>query len=284
MDADVKSLLFNVLGGIIVSLLSFVYVVARHKLRAFHLQRLVGFSFKPNTEVRMIYGQLMLPQIRDSAGQPITHPYVKPPRRGPPPQQASYSMEHPVSECEVRAAAYIASLLGSPQGLHPMLMADADTVTLLDSTFVSFGGPGSNYKTADILASSANIFIQVSTSGFSLISGQALPYSCTNSVDYGFVLRLTPPELRGRSWIICAGLGEWGTSGSAWYLANRWQTLARTVHPFAYWLGLPAIPDFLAIVRVVSGQDQSTTVERIYRRAASGTVEVKYGQLAKQGA
>jgi hypothetical protein len=193
-------------------------------------------------------------------------------------------MEHPVSECEVRAAAYIASLLGSSQELHPMLMADADAVTLLDSTFVSFGGPGSNYKTADILASSANIFVQMNTSGFSLVSGQALPYSCTNSVDYGFVLRLTPREFRGRSWIVCAGLGEWGTSGSAWYLANRWQPLARAIHPFAYWLGLLAIPDFLAIVRVVSGQDQSATVERIYRRTASGAVEVKDAQLAKQGA
>jgi hypothetical protein len=75
--------------GLIVSLLSVAYIAARHKLRSFHLQRLVGFSFKPNTEVRMIYGQLMLPQIRDPAGQPVTHPYVKPPRRGPPPSATS---------------------------------------------------------------------------------------------------------------------------------------------------------------------------------------------------
>ena len=199
MDADVKSLVFNVVGGIIVSLLSVVFVAARYRLKAFNLQRLLGFPFKSNTDVRLAYGQLMLPPVLGQNGQPITHPYVKPPRRGPSSQIATYSIEHPVSQCEVRAAAYIASLLGSPRSLHPMLVADTDTVSLLDGTFVAFGGPGSNYKTADILASSANDFIAMTTSGFSLPSGEALPYVCTNDADYGFILRIRPREFPGRS-------------------------------------------------------------------------------------
>lgn len=276
MDADVKSIVFNVVGGIIVTLLTVAYVAAWHRLRAFNLQRLLGFSFKSNADLRLIYGQLMLPQLTDQSGQPITHPYIKPSRRGPPPQQSSYSMEHPVSECEVRAAAYISSLLGSPRALHPTLMADADTIGLLDGTFVSFGGPGSNYKTADILASSANGFINMTPSGFALGSGEALPYVCTNHADYGIILRIKPREFPGRSWIVCAGLGEWGTSGSAWYLAYRWRVLARIVHPLAYWFGALAIPDFLAIVRVVPGQDQSATVDRIFRRTARGIVEGRH--------
>jgi len=33
----------------------------------------------------------------------------------------------------------------------------------------------------------------------------------------------TPADFPNHSWIVCAGLGEWGTSGTAWYLAHRWR-------------------------------------------------------------
>ncbi len=35
MDADTKSLLFNVIGGIIVSVLTAIYVGARHRFRSY---------------------------------------------------------------------------------------------------------------------------------------------------------------------------------------------------------------------------------------------------------
>jgi hypothetical protein len=48
-------------------------------------------------------------------------------------------------------------------------------------------------------------------------------------------------------WLACAGLDEWGTSGAAWFLANKWANLNQRAgsRPFA------------AVVRVRPGQDQS---------------------------
>lgn len=266
MNPDVKSLLYNVIGGIIVSILTAIYIGIRHRFRSYHLQRFLGFQFKPETEIRMTYGQFLLPTLTDQSGKIITHPYVKAPRRGGAmPLVGTYSIEHPVSECEVRASTYIATLLGLPGKLQTLLVSDTDASSILDSNFISFGGPGSNYKTADTLASEANIFVRMTHGGFSFPSGESLPFSCTREADHGFILRITPPEFPARSWIICAGLGEWGTSGSAWFLAHKWQELIKNIHPVAYWSDIMKIPDFLAMIRVVPGQDQSARMVALYR-------------------
>lgn len=265
MGADTKSLLFNVIGGIIVSVLTAIYLGARHRFRSYHLQRLLGFQFKPGTEIRMTYSQLLLPSLTDQSGRPITHPYIKSPRRGGAPLVGSYSIEHPISECEVRASTYVAALLGLPGKLRPLLVSDIDASSLLNSNFVSFGGPFSNYKTEDALASEANIFIRMSPSGFSLPNGKNLPFTCSNEADHGIILRITPPEFPARSWIVCAGLGEWGTSGSSWFLANNWQELIKKIYPMAYWSGVMHIPDFMAVIRVRPGIDQSARLVALYR-------------------
>ena len=266
MDADAKSLLFNVIGGIIVSVLTAIYIGVRHRFRSYHLQRLLGFQFKAGTEIRMVYGQLLLRPLNDQSGRPITHPYIKAPRRGGAPIPESYSIEHPISECEVRASTYIAALLGLPGNLRPLLVSDTEASSQVDSNFISFGGPGSNYKTADALASEANIFIRMAPSGFSLPSGENLSFTCSREADHGFILRITPPEFPARSWIVCAGLGEWGTSGSAWFLAHKWQELIERIYPLAYWSGVMHIPDFMAMIRVVPEcGDQSARLVALYR-------------------
>ncbi len=265
MDADTKSLLFNVIGGIIVSVLTAIYVGTRHRFRSYNLQRLSGFQFKTGTEIRMTYGQLLLDSFTDQFGRPITHPYRKTSRRGGAPLAGSFSIEHPISECEVRASTYIATLLGLPGKLRPLLVSDTDASSLLDSNFISFGGPFSNYKTADALASEANIFIRMSPNGFLFPNGENLPFTSSNEDDYGIILRITPPEFPTRSWIVCAGLGEWGTSGSSWFLANNWQELIKRIYPMAYWSGVMDIPDFMAMIRVRPGQDQSARMIALYR-------------------
>jgi len=266
MNPDTKSLLYNVVGGVIVSILTAIYIGIGHRFRAYYLQRLLGLQFKPETKIMMIYGQLLLPALTAQSGQQITHPYVKAPRRGGAmPLVGTYSIEHPVSECEVRASTYISKLLGLSTKLQTLLCSDIDADPILDSNFISFGGPGSNYKTADILASAANIFIRMTHGSFLLPFEDSQPFSCTREADHGFILRITSSEFPSRSWIVCAGLGEWGTSGSAWFLTHKWQELIKRIHPLAHWSGIMRIPDFLAIIRVVPGQDQSASMVALSR-------------------
>lgn len=275
MISDLKTILYNVLGGIIVAALTALYISFRNRLNSRNLQRLLGFQFRPQNTVRITYGRLLLPPLRNSQNQIIPHPYVKAPRTGGAlPLQGTFSIEHPISECEIRATSYITSLLSSPGNLRLLIVADIEVDDLLDSSFVSIGGPGSNYKTADILNSTANIFIRMSHDKFYLPSGSELPYDCDRTADHGIILRITPPEFPTHSWIVCAGLGEWGSSGSSWYLANRWKTLISQIHPLAYRLGFISIPDFLAIVRVIPGQDQSARIVALYRKSKGQVKEI----------
>ena len=279
MDEDVKAIIWNIVGGIIVSIMTTVYIAFRRHFRCFHLQRLLGFKFQSETGVRMTYGQFMLPPNSLHPlpnGSPNTHPYVKNARHsvGQQNTNARFSMEHPISECEVRASTYLTTLLAYPGTLSPMLLADSDVETLLDSNFIALGGPASNYKTEDILASPANIFVDIQT-GFTLKSGEALPSICNNHIDHGIILRLKSPQFPSRSWIVCAGMGEWGTSGAAWYLANKWEGLLSAVHPVAYRLGFCSTPDFLAVIRVVRYQDQSAEIVALYRRSGDVITKVK---------
>jgi hypothetical protein len=266
MNADVRALLQNVAGGFIVALLSFVYLRAYARLRWFHLRRVLGTVISKSTTPAIAYGQLSLPPILAN-GVPVTHPYIKPPRlMGPMPLQGRYSIEHPVSECEVRAATHIARLFGQVKAPEIRLISDITAIGGNEGSFISLGGPGSNYKTADILACDSNIFIQMQHAGFTLASGVPLPYNSTIEYDHGFILRVRSPFSQSHSLIACAGLGEWGTSGAAWYLAKRWETLMKYGDSWRTGWGFLRQPDFLAIIKVTRGQDDSAKLVAYYRK------------------
>ena len=43
--------------------------------------------------------------------------------------------------------------------------------------------------------------------------------------DIGLVLKIKNICFEGHYFFVCAGLGEWGTSGASWYLSSKWQEL-----------------------------------------------------------
>ena len=73
-------------------------------------------------------------------------------------------------------------------------------------------------------------------------TGQEIEVKSTENVFYGIILEYDPdPEDDpDRVWFLCAGLGSNGTSGAAWYLANKWKRLYR----------LADANDFMAVIRV----------------------------------
>ncbi len=50
-------------------------------------------------------------------------------------------------------------------------------------------------------------------------------FSGNRSHDHGILLRIKNPYHQQHYLFICAGLGEWGTSGSAYYLFHHWKKL-----------------------------------------------------------
>jgi hypothetical protein len=93
-------------------------------------------------------------------------------------------MTNPVSECEVRTLTHLTRVLSYPGGMDPLIISDVDADPVLDANLIALGGPGSNYKTADILGSSANLFVNMTHTGLSVPSGEALPSACNQHKDY----------------------------------------------------------------------------------------------------
>jgi len=273
MDADTKSILFNVIGGVIVSILTIIYLWCRHKFKSLHLQRVLGFSF--SLPARITYSQFLPPPFINQATG-AQHIFPKPPRKGGNPTPTGmFSLSHPVSECEVRGSSYLSSLLSSSSGRLPILLSDTDASALVDSNFLCLGWVGSNYKTADIVSSPRNIFLKKVIDKFVWISGGELPYKCSNEADYGIILRIASPEFPDKAWIVCAGLGEWGTSGAAWFLSNKWQDILKRKETVFYRINPFRFPDFLAIIRVVPEQDESSSLVELYVNKKGQAAKVK---------
>jgi hypothetical protein len=51
-------------------------------------------------------------------------------------------------------------------------------------------------------------------------------FSITNK-DYGLILKIPNLRFPNHFFFVCAGLGEWGTSGASWYLASKWKDLQK---------------------------------------------------------
>jgi hypothetical protein len=89
-------------------------------------------------------------------------------------------------------------------------------------------------------------------------------------------MKINPSQFKKRTWFVCAGNDEWGTSGSAWFLANKWGTLLfktmKWYDPFFLFTKQP----FLAVLEITPGQDESATLLKIYKTSAELESEADY--------
>jgi len=188
----------------------------------------------------LVYAALTPAQYLDNQGQVITHPFDKPGTG------TRFSISTAISECEIRAAKYLSESIAVNTRTSAVLASDVVTHHRRDFSYVSFGLP-SNYKSMELLNDTANEFVQLAQDRFvSRRSGKTLIAASTR-IDYGLLIKIIPAHLPERVWICCGGFGEWGTSGSAWYLARNWGLLRKKFRnrPFA------------VIVSVEPGRDES---------------------------
>jgi hypothetical protein len=193
----------------------------------------------------LVYAQLALPQQQNSNGKPITHPFVKP---GEESSGTGFSIQGPVSSCELRAAKYLSELIGREVYQSPLLSSDFEIRDKLNISFISFGRPSSNFKSRDALRNDGNKLIKFDNSTFTTYRTNRPVIRHQQGFDYGLILKINPTQFPEKTWIICAGIGEWGTSGASWYLANKWKELFRFAKGEA----------FAIIVKVRNLQDESS--------------------------
>lgn len=261
-----ETLLLNIIGGIIAAIAYSTILLLKKYFRKRKFKYLLGMDADKDRLINLVYAKLGLPEVFDKKGNVVTHPYIKPNYRSNQ-MQYSFSIEFPVSSCEVRALKYLTSSLFNHISVTTELVGDVDKNinSKLDMSFISLGGPASNYKTEDVLQYKTNKFLTMDTDNFISKTGKKLLKGIEIGYDYGLILRLRPIDFKERVWVVCSGIGEWGTSGTAWFLSHKYNELLKEIKSgwnFFYW---GRGKDFAAIIKVKQGQDESASLFKVFK-------------------
>ncbi len=131
-----------------------------------------------------------------------------------------------VGEGELRATNFAVAVL-SEVHLTFELLSEGDAVKTLDKgSLFTIGGPNSNEATAYVLEHQQ--LIEFAKDGAGKISilikanGKRFDSFDEPKKDHGVILRIKNPWNLDHYLFVCAGLGEWGTSGSVYFLWRHW--------------------------------------------------------------
>ena len=148
--------------------------------------------------------------------------------------------------CSARAAAHLIEGLSGIASIHIRAISDNDVASDWNGTFINLGCSASNIKTDHIKHLPENHWLREDINGkFEFKDGQTAEME--GRYDKGIIMKVTNPYFAGHALFICAGLGEWGTSGAAWFLATKWRHLSKRFGDNS----------FLIVVSVAKGSDQS---------------------------
>ena len=236
-----KDICLNVLGGFLAAGLTGLLVYIRRRLRHRALRQVFGDDIINAIRSHIVHAEFILrPDIQRNERWPYQKPAGRPPE---------FSIENPVSGSEARSASYLISTLSKESGRFPSFVPDTQVEGLLDISFITFGGPDSNLKTTDANRNQGNTLVFFDQPNDRMVRvGTTVPlFTREHGFDYGLILKVRPTQFPQRVWIVCAGFGEWGTSGAAWYLSANW----KRIH--ARWKSF----QFAIIVKVRPTQDES---------------------------
>jgi hypothetical protein len=245
-------LTLNVVGGILAAWVFTLWgIIQRFLVRTRFKQVFGRTAFVEG--LFLVYEELALKNTSDQM------PYVKPGNEA----TGVFSISRPIPIASVRSISYLASAIGKFSGKTPSVRSDLEVRNLMDIDFVCFGGPASNIMTAScqdnggnhlaLFDQGVNDFVRKSD-GKSILSGEG---RLDIRFDYGLILKVHPVQFSRRTWVACAGINERGTSGAAWFLANKWSQIREHSgsNPYA------------ALIRVEgnvwTGRDQSTELLKL---------------------
>ncbi len=126
---------------------------------------------------------------------------------------------------------------------------DSEVRNLWDGTFICFGSSDSNIKTYQIENLPENNLCKLEWNKHGrrcFRVGQAV-YDFEGREDVGIILRMNNSRSRNHVLFVCAGLGEWGTSGSAYYLFKNWKSIYKQTKQ----------REFCKVIRVTVQSDES---------------------------
>jgi len=245
--SHIEQIILNIVGGFLAALLSLLFFwLCKNALRYYRkrsFKKIFGQDAEKNYNI--VYGKMVLLPCFDKKGNPIKWPYAKPGTN------KVFSISSPVSFTETKSAKYISEAFSKDTDNTPNLISDDEIKERLDISYCSLGGYN-NLKTIDVLESEENEFFYIDLSVPEIVvkDDRKKRYKVDGTYDYAVIIKVVPKSFPNRVWIAIAGLGEWGTSGAAWFLSRNWKRIKKIANDQQFGL----------IIRVKGGQDESAEI------------------------
>ena len=138
-----------------------------------------------------------------------------------PKTNSHFTISSMISHTDITAYDYLKKSFFTELGVNVRACMDEDMVN--PKSYCSFGCLN-NVLTLKILNDPKNTFYAFAR-GFVNKRTNAT-YNCHGRTDYGVIIKITD-DLTKSVQICVAGLGESGTTGAAYFLANRWMELVK---------------------------------------------------------
>lgn len=158
------------------------------------------------------------------------------------------------SFCEIRGLSYIARSIAQNSSIETQVMAAPEIASEFNLDFIAVGAM-SNLKSCDLFTNSGNRLAEFSFQQGAFVrkrDGSVL-WRNRQGYDHGIIVKINPAQFPGRTWITCSGFNEWGTSGTAYFLANHWRELHKQLKG--------CDKPFIAVIEVQEGKDQSAMLQ-----------------------
>jgi hypothetical protein len=241
MPQALWNIIWNITGGIIVALLISLYHIVTKSLRCRAFRQVFGRDLE---ELYVIY-----PSCESPSREMI---YPKPKSQVPRQIFSTTNLTTVNSNAITRSISYLSYAIGTYSKSLPKIRSDIEMDQIMNISFLTVGGL-TNYKSLDILEDTSNTllefgFVDNVTNIRSRNSKRTIVKDCGVPTDYGLILKIYPSHSPSRTWLCIAGIGEWGTSGAAWWLSRYWKFVRKRAKnkPFA------------CIIRTKIGSDDSS--------------------------
>lgn len=219
----IQNIIYNIIGGLIVALLTLTVQFFRKKLRYRLFKRIFGDDLEEDFKI-----------IFPASESPPNTTYPKSPPKVPRKTYATVNLTTVNSTASTRTVSHLTYAVGRNSKVSPIIKSDTEIDELMDISFISVGGL-TNYKSIDLLDDRSNTFIKFGTNAIiSKKSGKAI-VRLKSGYDIGCIIKINPSHNPNRTWLCCAGIGEWGTSGASWWLNKYWKMISKKAkkNPFA---------------------------------------------------
>lgn len=134
-----------------------------------------------------------------------------------------------LGSCSVRVTKYASQSFSKFRAKDNSIkvVLDEEIMNFWDGTFFCFGSSDSDIKTYDVENLPQNNLYSFSfdSNGNRCFIVNNQQFSLINRKDRAIISRFVNPYHTEHYLFICAGLGEWGTSGATYFLFDRWREL-----------------------------------------------------------